>query len=182
VAQTISHKLERRYGQRHLHFITCSCYPRRPLLGTARKRDVFLRILNAARERYQFWPVGYVVMPEHVYLLISEPKVGTPSTVMQALKQRVAQCLRRKRRQRSNKNQMRLWTEAPAEAPRSFWQRRFYDFNLWSAKKRSKKLNYTHRNPVKRELVAEPGMWAWSSYRFYQYGEKSACTPDRKPK
>lgn len=182
MAQAMRNKLERRYGQRHLHFITCSCYRRRPLLGTARKRDAFLRILNEVRERYQFWLVGYVVMPEHIHLLIAEPKVGTPSTVMQVFKQRVAQCLRGKRRQRSNKNQMRLWTEAPTDAPRNFWQRRFYDFNVWSAKKRIEKLNYMHRNPVKRGLVAEPGLWEWSSYRFYQYREKNACTPDREPK
>jgi putative transposase len=182
VAQAMSNKLERRYGQRHLHFITCSCYRRRPLLGTARKRDAFLRILNEVRERHKFWLVGYVVMPEHIHLLISEPKVGTPSTVMQVLKQRVAQRLRRKTRRRPNKNQMLLWSEAPRDAPRSFWQRRFYDFNVWSAKKRIEKLNYMRRNPVKRGLVAEPQMWAWSSYRFYQHGEKNACTPDRDPR
>jgi putative transposase len=168
------------YGQKHLHFITCSRYRRRPLLGTARRRDAFLRILTEVRERYQFCVVGYVVMPEHVHLLISEPKVGTPSTVMQVLKQRVAQRLRRKTRR--NKDQMDLWTEAPQEALRSFWQRRFYDFNVWSRKKRIEKLNYMHRNPVKRGLVVEPGLWAWSSYRFYQHGEKSVCTPDREPK
>jgi hypothetical protein len=67
---------------------------------------------------------------------------------------------------------MRLWTEPPAEALRSFWQQRFYDFNVWSAKKRIEKLNYMHWNPVKRGLVAEPGLWAWSSYRFYQYGRR----------
>jgi putative transposase len=180
VAQAMSNKLERRYGQRHLHFITCSCYRRRPLLGTARKREAFLRVLHEVRERYQFWLVGYVVMPEHIHLLISEPKVGTPSTVMQVLKQRVAQRLRRKTRR--NRDQMDLWTEAPRESLRSFWQRRFYDFNVWSAKKRIEKLNYMHRNPVKRGLVAEPQLWAWSSYRFYRYGEKNACTPDREPK
>ena len=102
MAQTMRNKLERRYGQRQLHFITCSCYRRRPLLGTGRRRDAFLRILNEVRERYQFWLVGYVVMPEHIHLLISEPKVGTPSTVMQVLKQRVAQSLQRKPRQRRN--------------------------------------------------------------------------------
>src|SRR5271163_169286 len=121
-------------------------------------------------------------MPEHIRLLISEPQAGTPSTVMQVLKQRLAQCLRRTPRRRCDANHMRLRTEAPTEAPRSFWQRRFYDVNVWSAKKRIEKLNYTHRNPVKRCLVAEPQMWAWSSYRFYQYGEKSACTPDREPR
>ncbi len=174
-------KLERRYGQRHLHFITCSCYRRRALLGTARKRDAFLRILNEVRERYRFWLVGYVVMPEHIHLLISEPQVGTPSTVMQVLKQRVARSLRRKAPRRSDAQQMRLWSEAPGEGLRSFWQRRFYDFNVWSRKKRIEKLHYMHRNPVKRGLVAEPRLWEWSSYRFYQYGEKSVCTPAREP-
>jgi hypothetical protein len=59
VAQAMRNKPERRYGQRHVHFITCSCYRRRPLLGAARKRDAFLRILNEVRRRYQFWLVGY---------------------------------------------------------------------------------------------------------------------------
>ena len=68
MAQAISNTLERQYGQRHLHFITCSCYRRRPLLGTARKRDAFLRILHEVRERYQFWLIGYVVMPENIHL------------------------------------------------------------------------------------------------------------------
>jgi putative transposase len=182
VAQTMRNKLERRYGRGHLHFITCSCHRRRSLLGTARKRDAFLRILNEVRERYQFWLVGYVAMPEHIHLLISEPQVGPPSTVMQFLKQRVAQSLRRKGRRRTNQDQMRLWSAAPVETPRSFWQRRFYNFNVWSRKKRIERLNYMHRNPAKRGLVAEPGLWAWSSYRFYQYGETSTCTPDREPR
>src|SRR5271170_1923951 len=124
----------------------------------ARRRDAFLRILNEVRERYQFWLVGYVVMPEHIHLLISEPKVGTPSTVMQVLKQRVARSLG-KPRQRRDPKQTLLWTDARAVAPRSFWQRRFYDFNVWSRKKRIEKLNYMHRNPVKRGLVAEPQSW-----------------------
>jgi REP element-mobilizing transposase RayT len=101
----LKNRLERRYGQHHLHFITCSCYRRRPLLGTARKRDAFLKILDEVRERYQFSLVGYVVMPEHIHLLISEPEVLNPSTVMQALKQRVARSLRRKGRRR-NLNQL----------------------------------------------------------------------------
>ena len=101
---------------------------------------------------------------------------------MRVLKQRVAQCLRRTPHGRRDANQMRLWTEAPTEALRSFWQRRFYDFNVWSAKKRIEKLNHMHRNPVKRGLVAKPGLWAWSSYPSYQYGERSGCTLDREPR
>jgi putative transposase len=177
----LKNRLERRYGQSHLHFITCSCYRRRPLLGTARKRDVFLKILDEVRTRYQFLLVGYVVMPEHIHLLISEPKVGSPSTVMQVLKQRVARSLRRKGRRRRNPNQLQLWGREPRALPRSFWQRRFYDFNVWS-RKRIEKLNYMHMNPVKRGLVADAKLWMWSSHRFYQYGERNSCTPDVEPK
>jgi REP element-mobilizing transposase RayT len=78
--------LKRYYGAGDLHFITCSCYRRQPLLGTPRRRNLFLTVLEQVRKRYQFVVVGYVVMPEHIHLLISEPQEKTPSTVMQALK------------------------------------------------------------------------------------------------
>jgi putative transposase len=55
---------------------------------------LFVKILGEVRDRYGFVLVGYVVMPNHVHLLISEPAKGTPSTVMQVLKQRVSRRLR----------------------------------------------------------------------------------------
>ncbi len=55
------------------HFVTFSCYRREAYLGTPRARDVFLVCLEAVRKRYQFEVLGYVVMPEHVHLLLSEP-------------------------------------------------------------------------------------------------------------
>lgn len=174
-------KLERRYHQRQLHFITCSCYRRLPLLRSARERELLLEILNAVREKYQFSLIGYVVMPEHIHILISEPRIGTPGTVMQVFKQRVARAVRRKRRGR-NANQLRLWKSTTYESAKHFWQRRFYDFNVWTARKRIEKINYMHMNPVKRGLVSDPKLWVWSSYRFYQNGEKGICTPDREPR
>ena len=48
-----------------------------------------------------------------------------------------------------------------------FWQRRFYDFNVWSLKKRVEKLHYMHMNPLKRKLVEHPRNWSWSSFSFY---------------
>ena len=51
------------------------------------------------------------------------------------------------------------------------WQARFYDFNVWSERKRIEKLRYMHRNPVKRGLVSSPEEWRWSSFRFYMFGE-----------
>src|ERR1700693_1610245 len=94
----MAHKLIRHYGRGHLHFITFTCYGRLPLLRTVRARNVFVQILGEVRDRYGFSLVGYVVMPEHIHLLISEPAKGTPSTVIQVLKQRVSRRLRRKKR------------------------------------------------------------------------------------
>lgn len=51
------------------------------------------------------------------------------------------------------------------------WQRRFYDFNVWTGRKRIDQLRCMHRNPVKRGLVMEPDQWTWSSLRAYMYGE-----------
>jgi putative transposase len=159
--------LHRTYGAHHLHFITCSCYHRLPFLDTPRSRDYFLATLEQTSQRYRFVVVGYVVMPEHFHLLITEPEIGTPSTVMQVLKQRSAHALLAKRKRRNPGHSSLILSESH----RSFWQARFYDFNVWTSKKRVEKLRYMHRNPVKRGLVESPEQWRWSSYRFYLLGE-----------
>ena len=161
----MARNLTRRYGLRHLHFITFTCYRRLPLLRSIRARNAFVQILSEVRDRYAFMLVGYVVMPEHVHLLISEPARGTPSTVVQVLKQRVSRRLRRKRRAPLNQLNL-LFVSGEDPLPR-FWQRRFYDFNVWSLKKRVEKLHYMHMNPLKRRLVAHPRDWPWSSFSFY---------------
>jgi REP-associated tyrosine transposase len=93
-------------------------------------------------------------MPEHFHLLLSEPQHATLSTVMQALKLGYAR---------------RVLVRGPA--PQHIWQARFYDFNVWTERKRIEKLRHMHRNPVKRGLVESPEQWRWSSFRFYLYGE-----------
>jgi putative transposase len=54
------------------------------------------------------------------------------------------------------------------------WQARFYDFNVWTSRKRVEKLRYMHRNPGKRELVDSPELWRWSSYRSCALEETGA--------
>jgi putative transposase len=160
--------LHRTYGAHHLHFITCSCYRRLPLLHAARSRDCFIHILEHTRQRYRFVVVGYVVMPEHTHLLITEPEVGNPSTVMQVLKQRTARVLLPKRKPFDRRQHFLFGDALPRT---SFWQARFYDFNVWTTKKRVEKLRYMHRNPVKRGFVSSREEWRWSSYRFYFLNE-----------
>jgi putative transposase len=162
-------RLHRYYGAGYSHFITTSCYQRLPLLGSPRNRDLFVRVLEQVRRRYHFAVVGYVVMPEHVHLLLGEPQRGNPSLVMQALKQGFARRVLSRLRANQPRQQLSLWS-GPLQHGH-IWQPRFYDFVVFSDKKRIEKLRYMHRNPVKRGLVLEPQQWEWSSYRHYAYGE-----------
>jgi putative transposase len=100
------------------------------------------------RTRYNFVVCGYVVMPEHVHLLVSEPKEALLSKAIQALKLSVS----------------------VQSKERPFWQARYCDFNVHNEDKRAEKLRYMHRNPVKRGLVEKPGDWAWSSFCHYATG------------
>jgi putative transposase len=162
--------LKRYYGKGHLHFITFSCYRRLPFLQSKRARDVFVQELAKLREQMGFLLIGYVVMPEHVHLLISEPKESTPSLVLQKLKQRVSRRLH-KRSKLVSATQMGLRFDEEMGTADPFWQDRFYDFNVYSKGKKNEKLNYMHANPVIRGLVAHPKDWPWSSWSFYRKGE-----------
>ena len=110
-----------------------------------------MRELEAVRIRYGFVVAGYVLMPEHVHLLVSEPSHSSLSVAIQVLKQQTSRKLKQRGAVR-------------------FWQRRYYDFNVHNEKKRVEKLRYTHRNPVKRGLVQKPEQWPWSSFRHYATG------------
>ena len=143
--------LRRFQKTRQMHFITFSCYRRQPKLGTPRARNIFEQSLRRTQQAYGFCVAGYVVMPEHVHLLVTEPETAPLATALQALKQSVSRTL-------------------SLRAPQPFWQARYYDFNVWSDQKRVEKLRYMHRNPVVRGLIENPEDWAWSSFRHYLTG------------
>src|SRR5689334_2608944 len=145
--------LKRVQEARCLHFITFSCYQRAPLLASPESRCVFEQTLERVRRWYGCYIAGYVVMPEHVHLLISEPERNTLSVVIQMLKQITS-------------HKLKL-----AGTPH-FWQKRYYSFPVWSEQKRIEKLRYMHRNPVKRGLVERPENWRWSSFRQWADGEE----------
>jgi putative transposase len=132
----------------NFHFLTFSCYHRSQRLGTAAARDLFEEALERVWNRYRFVVAGYVVVPEHIHLLIGEPIKVAVSSVVHALKLSVA--MRR--------------------AERPFWQARYCDFVVHNEEKRVEKLRYMHRNPVVRGLVAKPENWPWSSFRHYATG------------
>src|SRR5208282_106650 len=161
---------------RQLHFATFSCYHRKPLLADPHARDTFVQILETVRGWYGFWLIGYVVMPEHVHLLLSEPERENLALVLQMLKQMVSRKLRPASKGGPSYREVGGPSYREAKGgdvqPQPFWQARYYDFNVRSEPKRVEKLRYIHRNPVKRGLVERPEDWLWSSFRHYLTGEE----------
>jgi putative transposase len=130
---------------------------------------MFVQELEKVRDKLEFRLVGYVVMPEHVHLLISEPKRGTPSDALHRLKKSTSLRIRSHGKKLINAQRQLVQRESPAV--RAFWQSRFYDFNVYSQGKKMEKLNYMHANPVIRGLVEHPKDWPWSSWSVYMKGE-----------
>jgi putative transposase len=162
-------RLRRLVGQGDLHFITFCCYQRRALLVSARVRNLAVKILEELRVRCGFALIGYVLMPDHLHLLISESPSATPAKVIQIFKQRLSRRMRA--RKRMPDGQHSLGFPPSADMLRRFWQRRYYDFNVYSQAKVLEKLDYMHANPVREKLVKHPGDWPWSSWCFYYRGE-----------
>jgi len=157
--------LKRVYGKDDLHFITFSCFQRRPLLDSAKARDLLVLELETVRQQTNFRLVGYVIMPNHVHLQISEPLTGTVSTVLHKLKLGSSRKLRQQKRT-ARLGQMQLPFNQREPLLRAFWQPRFYDFNVQSLGKRKEKLMYMHANPVTRRLVKHPSDWPWEQLVF----------------
>ena len=127
--------LKRYQTEGHLHFLTFSCHRREPHL--TRHYTLFEQSLEQTRKRYNLEVHGYVLMPEHVHLLLSEPATEPLAKALQSLKLSVS-------KQADTK---------------PLWQPRYYDFNVFTGKKRLEKLHYMHRNPVTRGLVENPEDW-----------------------
>ncbi len=133
---THASRLKRFHYSGQSHFVAFCCYHRRVLFGTAESRRVFEKALERVRRSFRLRVYGYVVMPEHVHLLLSEPERETLAEAMKSLKQGVSRKL-----------------IGDAE---HFWQKRYYDHNVRSYAKFVEKLRYIHRNPVKRGLCERP--------------------------
>ena len=144
-------KLARFHDTGQSHFITFSCYHRRPLLVTYRARSTFEMALDRVRRSYDLCVYGYVIMPEHIHLLVSEPERETLADALKSLKQGVA------RRLIGDKEH--------------FWLKRYYDLNIRNHQQFVEKLRYIHRNPVKRGLCQRALDWERSSFRHYATGE-----------
>jgi putative transposase len=146
--------LERRHNLGHLHFITFSCHNRLPYLEAPKAKETLEQVIERTRSSHNFLLFAYILMPEHVHLLLSEPKTHSLSSTLRVIKGESSKLLKGKRTQ--------------------FWQPRYYDFNVFTTRKFKEKIQYIHRNSVTRSLVSRPEDYRWSSFNHYAAGKPSS--------
>jgi len=142
--------LERRHNTGQLHFITVSCYRRLPHLELSQSKTLLEQVIEKTRRSHNFSLHAYVLMPEHIHLLLSEPANYTLASALRVIKGESSKLLKCSRTH--------------------FWQTRYYDFNVFTTGKFVEKVRYIHRNPVTRGLVTKPEDYRWSSFNHYATG------------
>ena len=148
----------------HAHFITFSCNGRRKLLNQDRCKRIVIAHLEKIRSNLDCRCFGFVIMPEHVHALIWFQDEGMLSHFAQEWKRQssiaITECFRRM------SNPVLDYIKRQDGSHR-VWQRKYYDFNVFTPGKAIEKLNYMHNNPVTRGLVKSPEDWPFGSARWY---------------
>ena len=153
----------------HAHSLTCSCFRRQPFLSRDRTRQWFIEALAAARDIHRFDLWAYVIMPEHVHLLIYPTGMYDISRILKTLKRPVT----RKAIAFTQTHALAFLTRMTDRQPNGkqslrFWQRGGgYDRNLWSPRHVWETIDYIHQNPIRRGLCLAVDDWHWSSTSYY---------------
>ncbi|HCS55587.1 transposase [Rubinisphaera sp.] len=148
--------------QLYCHFVTFSCHRRRNLLQPDPPKRILLGKLNQQLSRQSATCVGFVVMPDHMHLLVWFPETGQISRFMQTWKRLSSHAIRK------------WWEENRQNYSMSFdlsegiWTPKYFSFEVSEQQKLSEKLNYLHLNPVRAGLVDRAVDWKWSSARWYE--------------
>ncbi|WP_175517492.1 REP-associated tyrosine transposase [Planctomicrobium piriforme] len=168
----MSHRKKRRAINEpgHAHFLTFSCWKRWPLLNRDRSRQWVIDALNQARLEQQMAIWAYVIMPEHLHLLIApQPREYEMRVLLAAVKSPVSRKAKAFLVETGNTEWLtRLTTHHGDRTVFRFWQPGGgYDENLWNARPIREVIDYIHANPVRRGLVERPTDWKWSSARAH---------------
>jgi putative transposase len=148
--------------ERSIHFLTFSVYRRRRLFTLDTPNRIFLGTFNEQLKTFAAKCIGFVMMPDHVHLLIWLPQAGQLSLFVHELK-RISSFRIRRWYDQFASNYFREFGQGVR-----FWQTKFHDFPIYERAKIEEKLEYMHVNPVRASLVSRVLDWRWSSARWYE--------------
>ena len=149
----------------HAHELTFTCFHSYPFLRAERTCEWLADTVNAARKELDFQLWAYVFMPEQVHLLVYPNQPGYDmSMVLKAIKEPVARKAIQHLREYAPEWLPRITVKHGRRTARRFWQAGGgFDNNATEPAVILRMIEYIHGNPVRRQLVAKPEDWKWSS-------------------
>ncbi len=177
-------RLHRREVYLQPRFITFSCQQRLPLFRNGTLAALFVESLQRARERHGFLLIAWVVMPEHVHLLIVPrpgelPEARTScSGILSGIKRPVSEAALRRwvtigwtglERLKDSAGRARFWQTGGG-----------FDRNIRNASEFAETVRYIHMNPVERGISSTPESYPWSSALAHQSGQDKPIPIDRQ--
>lgn len=151
----------------HAHFLTFSCYRKLKLLTTSDVRGLLIKAWDEARRQGNFDIWAYVIMPEHVHLLVypRSENYGI-SKILRRLKEQFVHNIVAYWKSTSPYLLDMIMVKRGSRFVHRFWQEGGgYDRNLYNWDKIGRAIDYIEWNPVRRGLVSDPLEWEWSSAR-----------------
>jgi putative transposase len=153
----------------HARCLTFTCYHRYRFLEKDRTRQWFLEALQGARSKWGFRLWAYVIMPEHVHVLLWPP-LGNPNLtgILRDLKEPVGRKGIAFLKENAPRWLERVTVREGTRIRHRFWQAGSgYDRDIYQMEAVREEIEYLHANPVRRGLVAVAVDWEWSSARWY---------------
>ena len=151
------------------HYLTMVTFNRVPVFKSEKACQFFIEVLAETRKKHPFKLVGYVIMPDHVHLILN-PVECDISLVGKALKgvsaRKIIDWLKIENFQTSLAK-LALAKSQKRNHSYAVWQKKITSIDLESPKFIRQKLNYVHLNPIRAEFCEHPAKWKWSSYHAY---------------
>ncbi len=174
--------LPRFHIQGHVYYVTTNVYRRLRLFTRPSLVLPLLDSLNFYRHKYTFKLLGYVIMPDHLHLLVWPQDPEQMGAFMRDFKKFTAVRLIRQVEVERDHKLLAAFEAAGSETGRSdrkVWQDSYWDLNIYTERFLRQKLNYMHRNPVRSRIVEHPEAYPYSSYRNYVLGDEALIEIDR---
>jgi putative transposase len=145
-------------------FVTFCTHRKIPILRKSSYRSIVAESINEIHKEIGFEFYGYVIMPDHLHLVLRPPEGTSLSKIISEIKSRSAKRVHVV----LSPDEIHQFTVIRNRIERfALWQRRCYDHNCRGEEAVWEKVNYCHNNPVRKGLVSSPEEWQWSSYNWH---------------
>ena len=132
------------------YFVTTNVFERRAIFADPHLCNLLITCLGWCRKTMEFALLAYVVMPDHLHLILAPSEKTSLPDIMRRFKSYTGRVIGEE-----------------LKSSGGIWQPRYYDHALRDRSGLLKTIEYVHHNPVAAGLVESSGSYKFSSYQAY---------------